>query len=458
MKWCGMPSILYSSCLLILIILQLSALAAASRSSYGNYNYDMTTPQYTPDGRLLQVEYATKACMREDGSNPIVSVGINSPPSSDKNGSGGDTILIMATISSPTLQPSSASPSLITTRDANSVQKDIDTNTAEQLDENAINTAIKESHHQRTQYRIIEVPLSTTSTSSISTDTSSTTTILIGLSGLLSDATYLLQRVYSQLEEEQRNYGWHRLGSSPVGVQEIVDDEQQPSMISLRRQSQSMSSQPSETTLRLSRIIADECQTHAFGGGLRPLGASLLLASVDSACITDENSKNNKMHGGMTRVAMCETYPNGGCRSQVVSGEMGLINVPKIMISGGPIKAQQRLKSFLTTRLPGVYQKPVGVETSAKNDDNKHVASENIIQKGVDDESTFLRRALQTVILSLEEEWRSRGDDHLSTSSPSGRVNKSAAFPKMEVVVSTAKRGTFRLTDSDIARLRSKIK
>ena len=81
------------------------------------------------------------------------------------------------------------------------------------------------------------------------------------------------------------------------------------------------------------------------------------------------------------------------------------------MISGGPIKAQQRLKSFLTTRLPGVYQKPFRVETAASNDDNKHVASENIIQKGVDDESTFLRRALQTVILSLEEEWRSRGDD-----------------------------------------------
>ena len=45
---------------------------------YATYDYDLTTPQFTPDGRLLQVEYATTAC-RRDGSNPIVSVGVGIP-------------------------------------------------------------------------------------------------------------------------------------------------------------------------------------------------------------------------------------------------------------------------------------------------------------------------------------------------------------------------------------------
>ena len=110
------------------------------------------------------------------------------------------------------------------------------------------------------------MPLST------SHHTAHTSTILIGLSGLLSDATSLLEIVYSHLEKEQRKFGWHRLGLSPVGVREIVDqttgssDTSQPSFQS--KKSQSISTQPSETVLRLSRAIADECQTHAFGGGV----------------------------------------------------------------------------------------------------------------------------------------------------------------------------------------------
>jgi len=423
---------------LILAIALLNAAAASSRHNprYAAYDYDLTTPQYTPDGRLLQVEYATNACVRQD-SNPIVSVGINLP-------AGRDNILIMATVSS--------SPSAKKGRGSTDEQ-------ADRRDENEVNSLVKDTH-QRTQFRIIEVPLSTSYHRS--------STILVGLSGLLSDAASLLQVVYSHLEEEQHTLGWHRLGLSPVGLHAADSDSGSATQIaqpSPSGQSQSIATQPSETVLRLSRAIADECQKNAFGGGLRPLGASMLLAGMDAPQETIEGSKYSRFPHS-ARVAMCETHPNGGWKSRVSAGK-GNMSKPayshQIMVSGGPAKSQHTLKTVIDSRLRQLYERSCGMADQPQN------GNSNIEALKEGDETVILRQVLQSTISSLVEEWRYRGGPLLSsptallasakgsaarTNPPSEmKFYEHPELPQMEVVISSPKLGTFRLTQADVACL-----
>ena len=51
------------------IFVALVVVVGSSSSSYNVYNYDMTTPMFTPDGRLKQVEYASLASQH---SSPMV--------------------------------------------------------------------------------------------------------------------------------------------------------------------------------------------------------------------------------------------------------------------------------------------------------------------------------------------------------------------------------------------------
>ena len=77
----------------------------SSSSTYNAYNYDQTTPQFTPDGRLLQVEYASAAA---DLSPPLIvlecfsSTGNSNSNSNSKsnnnNNSQQDPCLILLTV------------------------------------------------------------------------------------------------------------------------------------------------------------------------------------------------------------------------------------------------------------------------------------------------------------------------------------------------------------------------
>ena len=418
-------------------IISQSKSIANSRSRYAAYDYDLTTPLYTPDGRLLQVEYALNACRRAE-TNPIVSVGLCIPSKEDiskrrlldnnsinREGSDdidpievinhgehqeGDALLIMATVSSPP-------PSSFSINNSESISN-----------EDGKSDSDSTTSSSRTQRRIIEVPLSTSFQTHHTTTSTAESTILIGLSGILADATSLLQIAYSTLEEEQLSFGWHRLGLSPVGTVSVDATNASDKRKVINAHPQQTSAQSAETAIRLARAIGDKCQKHAFGGGLRPLGASLLVAGVDC----DECS---------VKLAMCETEPSGAVTATNPYWLTSIgkrIPPPQVKVSGGSIQSQTKLKQLMTSRVRQLY-----LDIGTELEDKKKVYSEE----------EFLRRSLQTVVNTLVEEWKDRGS---LLANNSDKKQQSISLPQMEIVFTTPKKGTFRLSKDNIEALMEK--
>ena len=150
--------------------------------NYNAYHYDMTTPQFTPDGRLLQVEYASAASQH---SSPLIALQFNT------------TYIVLMTVAQ--------------------------SNTQHRI--TMFQDQLKSPFHPKARNK--ESP------------------IAIAMSGVLADNLSLLEKV---LEEASNTY---------------------------------LKFQKEMSVVQAAKTIADACQQHAFGGGLRPYGSTMLVCGFD---------------------------------------------------------------------------------------------------------------------------------------------------------------------------------
>ena len=195
-------------CLIASSVLLPTVSSSVSRSNYNVYNYDQTTPQFTPDGRLLQVEYASSAA---DQSAPLVVL--------EFLGNDNEAYPCTVLITVPK-QPLSPQNRIVI----------IETN--------------NESFSQKSTY-------------------------CLAMSGILSDSLALLQAGMKSASEHSLQY------------QEVLDMES------------------------FVQVLADECQSRVFAGGLRPYGSTLLLCGYEEEHPEEKKSET-------FRSLVYQTDPSGG--------------------------------------------------------------------------------------------------------------------------------------------------
>jgi len=210
--------------------------SSTNRNSYSVYNYDQTASEFTPDGSLLQVEYASAAA---DLSPPLVILECFSSSSSKSiDNNGHHQYLILLSVR----------------KQANSLQNRIVI--LEDKDEQS-----KRGINPGFPYKYCCV-----------------------MSGILSDSLCLLQAGMKVAAQHSLQY------QTSLGMADLT------------------------------QVLADECQTRVFRGGLRPYGSTLLLCGFDKAC--DEEAQlegNNEFLSSIKRninhhrrPLIYQTDPSGG--------------------------------------------------------------------------------------------------------------------------------------------------
>ncbi len=300
-------------CLIASSVLLPLVSSSVSRSNYNVYNYDQTTPQFTPDGRLLQVEYASSAA---DQSAPLVVLEFVG----NDNEAYPCTVLI--TVPKQPLSP---------------------------------------------QNRIVI----------IEKNGESRGTYCLAMSGILSDSLALLQAGMKSASEHSLQY------------QEVLDIES------------------------FVQVLADECQSRVFAGGLRPYGSTLLLCGY-------EGEQPVTVESNIFRSLVYQTDPSGGIlqhksddssslskkksknsvKSEVrciVGGSQGVQRQLHKQITQGMARLEQKRKGTLSLadRIASVA-KTLIKETSDTSSSDK---SSSRKQKNSSDSSTS-QYPLEVVILS----------------------------------------------------------
>jgi Proteasome subunit A N-terminal signature len=223
--------------LLVLLILSGITRKASSSNSYNPYMYDLTAPLFTPDGRLLQTEYATRAA---DHSSPLVSARIHDHLAvmacchGRRRGGAASTTSTFGNGPPPLPLPPPVQERLILLPSPSA----------------SISCLSVATHHDQN-----DNPSSLPSRPT-------PPTIVLALAGVRADCLHLLQVVQDRVWEIHRKYG---------SVSNAWDTQDEAA---------------TTTTLLNARaiatVIASECQRFTFGGGIRTLGGTVWVTASDN--------------------------------------------------------------------------------------------------------------------------------------------------------------------------------
>jgi len=295
-----------SPLLLFHVILFLTCVLEYSYS-YNVYNYDLTTPLFTPDGLLKQVEYASATSTH---CAPILVVPLIVNSTSHDGTCSTECVIIIATMSSLS-------------------------NVNEIEDDKKEDDYTPPPRHTRGQSRIVEMPI--TSQSNSHSGSGSGTSLVFGLNGLLPDCVSLLQHAREQLYSYQKAYGVNRLHPFRDGIVGSTTSSQ------MSYSSASSFASASSCALRVARSIADRCQEHSFGGGLRSFGSQIVVCGVDrdivNIFVTDASGAVNQ-------------YSFGSCISSGNS-ESDCQFLSDVIVVGGDVKARDQVQRFMKNSAKG---------------------------------------------------------------------------------------------------------
>ena len=231
--------------------------------SYNAYNFDLTTPQFTPDGRLLQVEYASAA---SEHSSPLVALTLPLPLEEglkkEENQETGTVLLSKQQEFEQALVLISVKQS--STKSSTMEDESNGSHENTNLDPTRTGSStfpIMTACHNR----LVIIPSSHNDFSNNEIRYNNNRDVVVAMSGVLADCVALLQKVWDQVSKHYQLYQTHL------------------------------------SCVQVAQVLADACQVHSFGGGIRPYGSTMLVCGMN-----DAERPANVQH------TLMQTDPSGG--------------------------------------------------------------------------------------------------------------------------------------------------
>ena len=325
----------------------------ASSSSYNAYQYDMTGPQFTPDGRLLQVEYATSAA---DHSSPLLLVKLTVPKDDSQQ--------------DPTMEIS-------------------------ETEDIVVMFAVRS--RRRVQERFVIIPASGSGSGSVYGQ------CVVAMSGVLPDCLSLLQAVQEEALQRQRRYG---SASAQLNAHDVA------------------------------QCIASQCQQHAFGGGIRPYGATFVVCGLLPGA---------GPHGH--KLAALQTDPSGAIQDLLVTTTVAPLSKtddpkqrePFIHWVGGKSVQRGAMRASLESRLREEWPNIVAVGSAGEKLDRNY--------------SSHLGRMISIIGKMLLEESIKTASSENSAAGPSQADEDLKEGSEVEVVIISSVRGIYKLMQGQVNKL-----